>query len=242
MLYSNINVISHHSLHKKLLEELDGQGYLNKIMYHPKRRACRRYLYAGCKGTQWWDHSPPQKASEITGKSGPTVQHLHRQPLPICTLSRCGTLYEWLFSLYIPTISTRVDFLFSVNYYCLCIHQKLFYFYYIYVLTCYCHLFSIVVSYSWIRFWKNCMVRADCATPPSPATTNLYVISFFASGFSPLPLIWTYFIVFSSSIPTISTRVYFLFSSTLLFFIHAPKKQLYIYYIYVSHLFSVVVS
>ena len=46
----------------------------------------------------------------------------------------------------IPTISTRVDFLFSVNYCCLFFHQKLFYIYYIYVLTCYCHLFSIVVS------------------------------------------------------------------------------------------------
>ena len=99
MLYSNINVISHHSLHKKLLEELDGQGNLNKIMYYPKRRACRRNFYAGCKSTHWRDHSPPQKAFERTGKSGPTVQHLHRQPLPICTLSRCGTLYEWLFSL-----------------------------------------------------------------------------------------------------------------------------------------------
>ena len=77
MLYSNVNVISHHSLHKKLLEELDGQGYLDKIMYYPKRRACRRYFYAGFKGTQSWDHSPPQKASERTGWSGSTFQHLH---------------------------------------------------------------------------------------------------------------------------------------------------------------------
>ena len=45
---------------------------------------------------------PPQKASGRTGWSGPTFQHLHRQPPSVWTLSRCGTMTfcEWLCSLF----------------------------------------------------------------------------------------------------------------------------------------------
>ena len=121
-------------------------------------------------------HSPPQKASGRTVWPGPTVQHLHRHLPPMWTLSRCGTLTFSPSSSSIPTISTRVDFLFSVNFCYLCIHQKLHY--NIYVLTCKSHLFSVDVSYSSTKsFWKNWKVRADFPTPPSPTTISLYVIS-----------------------------------------------------------------
>ena len=35
-------------------EEEEEEEFKNsKIMYHPKHRVCRRYLYAGCTSPQW---------------------------------------------------------------------------------------------------------------------------------------------------------------------------------------------
>ena len=142
-------------------------------------------------------HSPPQKASERTGKSGPTFQHLHR--LNHHQFVRYLVVEIWHFasgffpsSSSIPTLSSRVDFLFSINYCCLYMHQKLLYTYICYKFKAYL-FYCCIISFT-KSFWKNCMARADWATPPSPGQPPICMLSLcginFFPSWTPPPLLY----------------------------------------------------
>ena len=73
--------------------------------------------------------------------------------------------------------------------------------------TCKSHLFLLLYHSP----PQNCMARADCATPPSPSTTNVNVISLWDFHIFPLFFLYTHYI-YQSRLSFFSKFLLFMYS------------------------------